>query len=118
MRVADTLDHEESIRWLEDPDQFEYVRERWAVAPRRRSSVPWEGQAQGAGRKVGEAVLSGSASSFSPGKFRRRVFVVCDHDRSEGEATYDVGAPFEGVDPSTIEPGKLGEQTPRARGEA
>jgi hypothetical protein len=115
---ATDIQHEDEIRWIEDPSQFEYVRERLAVAGTRTRPVPWSSKAQGAGRKVGEAVLSDSASSFSPGKFERRVFVVCDRDRSEpGQDEYDKGtAPMEGVDPSTVEPGKPGEQTSRAWG--
>jgi hypothetical protein len=78
--------------------------------------VPWDADWQGAGRKVGEAVLETGAPSHAPGVFYRRVFILCDHDRSEpGPGPYDEGtAPFEGVDPSTVAPGQRGEQTERA----
>jgi hypothetical protein len=113
------LRSEREIRWMENPEKFEYVRERLAVAGTRSGPVPWSSRSQGAGRKVGEAVLSPDASSFAPGKFERRVFVVCDRDRSKARrGEYDPGtAPMEGVDPQTVEPGRPGEQTRRAWGE-
>jgi len=114
------LNHESEIHWTESPDQFDYVRERMATAGTRGRPVPWEGKSQGAGRMVGYAILDDDAPSVSAGRFRRRVFVVCEHDRSEpGEGPYDDGsAPVQGIDPSTVEPGVPGTQTPQARGEA
>ncbi len=113
-----TLEHEAEIHWTEPPDRFEYVRERWAIAGTRTRPVPWEGKDQGAGRMVGYAILDRDAPSYSPGKFWRRVFVVCEHDRSESGSEpgpYDEGTtPVEGVDPLSVEPGEPGEQTERA----
>ena len=111
-----TLEHEKEIRWMEDPDRFDYVRERWATAGTRTKPVPWEGKSQGEGRMVGYAILGPDAPSYSPGKFFRRVFVVCDHDRSETHDTergpYDEGtAPIEGIDPDSVAPGVSGEQS-------
>ena len=65
------------------------------------------------------AALDPDAPSFSPGKFWRRVFVVCEHDRSETDdaepGPYDEGtAPVEGIDPLSVEPGVSGKQTERA----
>jgi hypothetical protein len=113
-----SLDHEAEIHWMEDPSQFDYLRERWATAGTRARPVPWEGKSQGAGRMVGYAILDREAPSYSPGKFWRRVWVVCEHDRDEpGAGPYDAGtAPAEGVDPRTIEPGSPGKQNRRAWG--
>jgi len=114
----ESLEHEAEIRWTEDPSSLDYVRERWGTAGTRTKPVPWSSKAQGAGRKVGEAVLERDAPNVSPGRFRRRVFVICEHDRDEpGAGPYDAGtAPAEGVDPSTIEPGSPGKQNARAWG--
>lgn len=111
-----SLEHETKIHWMESPDQFDYVRERMAVAGTRTRPVPWEGKSQGAGKMVGYAILDPDAPSYAPGKFWRRVFVVCEHDRSAAEnGPYDDGtAPVEGVDPSTVEPGVPGQGTERA----
>ena len=114
-----TLEHESEIRWLEDPESLSYVREVWATAGTRTRSVPWSSKSQGAGRKVGEAVLDTDAPNVGPGRFRRRVFVVCDHDRDGADAgPYDEGtAPIQGISPATVEPGKLGKQTAEAWGQ-
>jgi hypothetical protein len=115
----ESLEHEAEIRWTEDPSTLDYVRELWAYAGTRTKSVPWDSKDQGAGRKVGEAVLERDAPNVSPGRFKRRVFVICEHDRDGADAgPYDDRtAPHEGINPATVAPGVKGKQDARAWGE-
>jgi hypothetical protein len=109
------LEHELKIVWeIDDPMALPYVRETLVRAGTRQRGVPWRKQ----GRRIGYAVLTPTAPSLRPGTFPRRLFFLKPYDRSEKpEGTYSKGAPMEGVDPRTIEPGKPGEQNARAWGE-
>jgi hypothetical protein len=110
------LKHEVEIVWEEDPDDFDYVRERLDTYPNRRRIKKW----RGAGRRVGYSVVALDAPSerglWGPLGFYRREFFVLDHDRdSEPGGCYgSVGCPIEGVDPRTVRPGVPGEQNDRA----
>ncbi|WP_051816844.1 DUF6009 family protein [Kitasatospora sp. NRRL B-11411] len=112
----DAIRDEDGIVWTEDIDRLDYVRESISVtsAPRRRP-VPWDGP----GRRIGYSVLRPDApgDEVSTGRFRRRVFWVKEHDRSERPGdTYKTEMPSEGVNPRTVAPGVWGEVTERAWG--
>jgi len=107
--------HEIEIVWERDPEAMEYVREKYRYAGTRQRPVPKKGIA---GERVGYTVLADDAPNVYPGQFRRRYFFLKDHDRPQGGDVYETGTPAEGVDPLTVEPGKPGEKTPRARGES
>lgn len=108
------LRHEVRIVWeIDDPMSLPYVRETVVKAGTRQRGVPWKGQ----GKRIGYAVLASGAPSLRPGTFERRLFFLKPYDRSEEpDGTYSTGAPAEGVDPRTIEPGSAGVQNERAWG--
>jgi len=108
-------ENESEIVWLEDIEQFDYVREYLhQFAKTRQRPIPWNGADE---RIVGYSVLCKDARSWSRGYFARRVFAVRTYDRSDDpEGTYKKGTPCEAVDPRTIAPNKWGEQTERSWG--
>lgn len=104
------MTHEEEIVWVDDPGKYDYVREGVTVHPTRRRPVIQPG------RVVGYGVLrAGAPNCGHPGTFKRRVFWVRPHDRSEEpDGVYMGGLPAEAVDPRTVAagvPGKTGRIT-------
>ena len=94
---------EDQIVWLEDPRQFDYVREAICHAPDRRRRPRWRGK----GRLVGYATLTHRTprDNAITRWFWRRVFTICDHDRSElPNGVYAREVPAEAVDPLTVAP--------------
>ncbi|WP_033820452.1 DUF6009 family protein, partial [Kitasatospora sp. MBT63] len=96
------LAHEIEIRWLEDPEQLDYVRQSLERLPSRKGRPPYHRD----GRMVGYAMLGPEArSSRASGTFRRRVFWLLPHDRDlQPDGLYASGAPSEAVDPRTVAP--------------
>lgn len=101
------LPYEDGIVWLEDVSKHPYVREMLAGYENfRRRKPKW----YSAGRMVGYSVLRPDApNNGMPGYFERRLFWLRDTDPYDGR-----GAPCEGVDPLTIEPGKKSRVTYRS----
>lgn len=94
---------EDQIVWLEDPRQFDYVREAMCHAPDRRRRPRWRGK----GRLLGYATLTHRTprDNAITRWFWRRVFTVCDHDRSElPNGIYARHVPAEAVDPLAVAP--------------
>lgn len=90
---------ETQISWAEDqhPELHRYLRESAVLVPFRRrrpaaSRVP--------GSLVAWAELDDSAPAESPGRFRRRVWWLAEHDPYPGG-----GSPVEAVDPCSIRRG-------------
>lgn len=104
---------EESIEWLVDVDDLDYVRQAVVLLPRRRGrpGASWVG-----GRLVGWSNLRPDVGSEGRGSgFLRRVFWLAAHDRdSEPDGVYRRGAPSEAVDPRTVAPRVGGAVTTRA----
>ncbi|MET9615695.1 DUF6009 family protein [Kitasatospora indigofera] len=108
------LQHEIEIRWLEDPEKLDYVRQVLDRLSSRKGRPPYHRD----GRMVGYAILGPEAkASPASGTWRRRVFWLAPHDRDQQPAgVYAFGAPSEAVDPSTIAPTVKGEKTERSQG--
>jgi hypothetical protein len=108
------LAHEIEIRWLEDPDQLDYVRQSLERLSSRKGRPPYHRD----GRMVGYAVLGpGAPASRASGTFRRRVFWLLPHDRDQHpDGLYASGAPSEAVDPRTVAPTVKGDKTERSQG--
>lgn len=105
---------EESITWLVDVDELDYVRQDVRAIPRRsgRPGASWV-----PGRIVGWSNLAAGVPAVTPGRFRRRVFWVAPHDRSTAPlGVYRRGGPHEAVDPRTVAAGVGGLWTARAAG--
>ncbi|MDH6193270.1 hypothetical protein M2168_006388 [Streptomyces sp. CZ24] len=109
------LVHESTLVWLEDPDNFDYVRQALDKTGRRTGKPRYARD----GRMVGYAELDREAdASPDSGLFQRRTFFLLPHDRPDDpEGPYEVGAPGEAVDPRTLQPKRVGEKTPRSQGE-
>ncbi|MDX3771179.1 MULTISPECIES: DUF6009 family protein [unclassified Streptomyces] len=107
------LTHEEDVVWLEDPTDFDYVRQALDKTRRRNTKPPYERD----GRMVGYALLDNQAEPDpDSGLYKRRVFFLLPHDRdSLPGGLYREGAPGEAVDPRTIEVRRVGEKTPRSQ---
>ncbi|SFT21367.1 DUF6009 family protein [Streptomyces sp. ok210] len=107
------LTHEEDVVWLEDPTDFDYVRQALDKTRRRNTKPPYERD----GRMVGYALLDNQAEPDpDSGLYKRRVFFLLPHDRdSLPGGLYREGAPGEAVDPRTIEVKRVGEKTPRSQ---
>ncbi|WP_331738500.1 DUF6009 family protein [Embleya sp. NBC_00896] len=107
------LDHETTVVWVEDPQGLDYVRQSLDKTPRRRGKPRYER----AGRMIGYTELDEHAEADpDSGLHLRRVFFLLPHDRdTQPTGLYEDGAPGEAVDPSTIEPGRVGEKTPRSQ---
>lgn len=112
LRASD-LTHEDSVVWLEDPRDLDYVRQALDKTPRRRGKPRYHRD----GRMVGFAELRESAEADpDSGLQKRRVFYLLPHDRdAEPDGLYKEGAPGEAVDPRTIEPRKVGVKTLRSQ---
>ncbi|WP_440073278.1 DUF6009 family protein [Streptosporangium sp. OZ121] len=108
------LTHEIEIKWLEDIEPLDYVRQTLDRLPSRRSKPAYHRD----GRMVGYAILDKDAkSSPASGTFRRRVFWLLPHDRDlQPEGTYATGAPSEAIDPRTLAPKLVGYKTERSEG--
>jgi hypothetical protein len=108
------LAHEIEIRWLEDPEPLDYVRQSLERLSSRKGRPPYHRD----GRMVGYALLGPAApSSRASGTFRRRVFWLLPHDRDqEPDGLYATGSPSEAVDPRTIAPTVKGDKTERSQG--
>jgi len=108
------LAHETEIRWLEDPEHLDYVRQSLERLSSRKGKPPYHRD----GRMVGYALLGpGARASRASGTFRRRVFWLLPHDRDQQpEGLYATGAPSEAVDPRTVGPTVKGEKTERSQG--
>jgi hypothetical protein len=107
------LTHEEHVVWLEDPENFDYVRQALDKTRRRNTKPPYARD----GRMVGYALLDDQAEPDpDSGLYKRRVFFLLPHDRdSLPGGLYREGAPGEAVDPRTIDVKKVGEKTPRSQ---
>lgn len=107
------VEHEERIVWVEDPGEYDYVRESVVRSARRRGRLVYPSF-----KTVGYAELSPSAPSKGrTGRFERRVFWVKPYDRSAmPDGSYSWTAPAEAVDPRTVAPGVPGRLTNRAWG--
>ncbi len=97
--------------WLEDPEQFDYVRQAVDKTKRRNNKPPYARD----GRMVGYAILDDHAEPHpDSGLYKCRVLFVLPHDRdSHPDGVYREGAAGEAVDPRTIQPKKPGAKTPR-----
>lgn len=93
------LRDEISIKWLENPGRFRYLREAVVLTPSRNQSV----QLGGSGRRlIGYGVLRSGVRGFGRPQrrwHRRRFWFVKDGDEC-GESL-----PAEAVDPRTVWPG-------------
>ncbi|WP_256105970.1 DUF6009 family protein [Streptomyces sp. ODS05-4] len=109
------LVHEAAVVWLEDPEQFDYVRQALDKTGRRTGRPRYARD----GRMVGYTELTRDAEpNLDSGLYQRRTFFLLPHDRpNDPEGLYKAGAPGEAVDPRTIEPTRVGEKTPRSQGE-
>ncbi|MGW7260694.1 DUF6009 family protein [Streptomyces sp. NPDC054834] len=107
------LTDEVEVVWLEDPTDLDYVRQALDKVHTRRGKPRYERD----GRLIGYTNLKvGAASDPDSGLFARRTFFLLPHDRdNQPTGPYEVGAPGEAVDPSTIGPGKVGAKTPRSQ---
>jgi Family of unknown function (DUF6009) len=105
---------EETVHWLVDIEEYDYVRVRVErLADSRRRPL----RHSGGFRTLGYSVLRPDAfRSAMHHSFTRRIFWVKDYDRDSGDDCYRVGAPCEGVDPRTVRPGVAGWKTDRAFG--
>ncbi|MEU6392944.1 MULTISPECIES: DUF6009 family protein [unclassified Streptomyces] len=113
------LAQEAEVVWLEDPEDLDYVRQALDKVRTRKGKPRYERD----GRLIGYTNLTPRAPrSSDSGLFARRTFYLLPHDRpncpEDPDCPYIVGAPLEAVDPSTIEPGKVGEKTARSQGTA
>ena len=106
------LANEDRLVWLEDPARFPYVRQSFAMTPRRKG-MPAKAYRRG-DRLVGYAELKPFARPESPGGYYRRIFWLKTHDRNSGHACYRHSAPCEAVDPATVQAGLLGTMTDAA----
>ncbi|MDQ0808402.1 hypothetical protein QFZ63_000116 [Streptomyces sp. B3I7] len=107
------LTDEVEVVWLEDPSHLDYVRQALDKVSQRRGKPRYSRD----GRLVGYTNLCSDAErDTDSGLFARRAFFLLPHDRdSDPTGDYQVGAPGEAVDPSTIEPGRTGAKTPRSQ---
>ncbi|GGP93356.1 DUF6009 family protein [Streptomyces melanogenes] len=107
------LRHESDVVWLEDPTPLDYVRQALDKTPRRRGKPRYHRD----GRMVGYTELDQHAEADPDSSLhRRRVFFLLPHDRdTQPDGVYQIGAPGEAIDPRTIEPGRVGEKTPRSQ---
>ncbi|MEV7177783.1 DUF6009 family protein [Kitasatospora sp. NPDC093679] len=108
------LAHEIEIRWLEDPERLDYVRQSLERLSSRKGRPPYHRD----GRMIGYAILGpGAPASRASGTFRRRVFWLLPHDRDQQpNGLYASGAPSEAVDPRTVAPTVKGDKTERSQG--
>ena len=111
--TAGDLTHEETVVWLENPENLYYGRQALDTTRRRNTKPPYARD----GRMVGYALLDDQAEPDpDSGLYNRRVFFLLPHDRdSLPGGLYREGAPGEAVDPRTIEVKKVGEKTPRSQ---
>ena len=106
---------EEKIVWLDDIEQFDYVRESIVYSPTRVKKPYWPKEFT----VVGYSVLNQDAERFDVLEgFQRRLYWLKDRDRQSGGGTYKTGCPCEAVDPRTVMSGIPGQMTQRARGES
>jgi hypothetical protein len=110
------LTGEAEVVWLESPENFDYVRQALDKVNTRRGKPRFDRD----GRIVGYTNLAaGTDADPDSGLFARRTFFLLPHDRpNDPTGPYEVGAPGEAVDPSTIQPGKVGAKTARSQGRA
>ncbi|MEU2835214.1 DUF6009 family protein [Streptomyces lavendulae] len=106
--------HENTVVWLENPEQLDYVRQALDKTARRRGKPRYARD----GRMVGYTELDEHAEADpDSGLQLRRVFFLLPHDRdAQPDGLYQAGAPGEAVDPRTIGPRRVGEKTPRSQG--
>jgi hypothetical protein len=111
----DRLDAETAVVWKEDPEQYDYVRERVALARSADGDLP---KRVGRGRRIiGYTEVGEDGPTVHAGMHPRRVFYLTPDDRARGEA-FAEKAPSEAVDPRTVRVGERGEVTERVQGEA
>lgn len=112
------LKHESAIVWTQDVSDLEYVRQRVNCYARRRTGGMQFGmQFRSIGRRVGYSILTPDAPHSTGRWWARREFWISRDDRPfQPEGPYQVGTPYEGVDPLTVAPGVLGLLTERAWG--
>ena len=115
---SERLVGESEIVWIEDPEHHPYVRTEFRPTSTRDEAPGLKTGGSGM-RMVGYAVLSQDAERGFGRLFSRRIFWVDEDDRvNEPNGRYSVSPPRGAVDPLTINPGKLGCETDRCRGEA
>ncbi|MFF4934217.1 DUF6009 family protein [Streptomyces griseofuscus] len=108
--AEDEISHEIALVWLEDVEQFDYVRQSLDRLPTRCGKPAYHRD----GRMVGYAQLGPWAKpSRASGTFRCRVFWLLPHDPG---GLYTSGAAAEAVDPRTLAPAVKGHRTERSRG--
>lgn len=97
----EALAGEVRIGWAADahPELFAYLREGVVSVPfRRRRPATWRVP----GRLVAWAEVEDWVLAETPGRFRRRVWWLADHDHDPYPAA---GRPAEAVDPCSVRPG-------------
>ncbi|GAA2638489.1 DUF6009 family protein [Streptomyces axinellae] len=108
------LAHEETLVWLEDATELDYVRQTLDRVSSRRRKPPYHRD----GRLIGYATLTPTAKpSRASGTYLRRVFWLAPHDRDQDPTgLYSTGAPSEAIDPRTLKPTVKGYKTERSEG--
>ncbi|MFC7472425.1 DUF6009 family protein [Actinomadura keratinilytica] len=109
------LVHESTLVWLEDPDNFDYVRQALdktgsaQASPATPATDAWSATPNSTAKPT--QARTAASSSAAPSS--------SSHDRPDDpEGPYEVGAPGEAVDPRTLQPKRVGEKTPRSQGES
>ena len=95
-----TIEHEESIVWLEDISDLPYVREAFAMDDKRIGPIRLSGSKR---RLAGYANVGPSGRIDIPGTdiCDRRIFYLCDHDPYGYEPSQ---MPSEAVEPLSAGP--------------
>lgn len=115
---ADTaLTLEIKLVWEKAPREFDYVRETYLPTSTcyERPEAPSDDA-----HLIGYALHAPpEATNLEPGTTReRRLFFLQPDDRTlDPDGFYATRAPAGAVDPRTVEPGKPGQMTARARGD-
>lgn len=98
------LKHEENVIWLEDRDNYTWVREsstdfptKQGISKNRRSEIE-----RGGKKLIGYGELEEDAPSSK--HYYRRIFMIYEGDYENYKNNY----PTEAVDPLTVEPKTLG----------
>lgn len=112
------LSDETGIVWVDSADEFDYVRASTMLMVTPTGLPP---KTRGVGECVGYAVLcddtNPTAYSHTTPLWERRRFWLkpSDRDGDGWRTAFETDAPHRAVDPRTVEPGKPGELTERAR---
>ena len=106
--MVNPITHEVAIVWDVNPYELDWVRETRTTASTRRGPIRCPG-------RIGYSILGPDAPNAGYARmFHRRVFWLKPHDRgASSDSGYQVGAPVEAVDPTTVAPGIPGRVTER-----